>query len=103
MNVEIGAEGAKFPEKEYINGIAVEVYYEPCMYHEAVLTAVHHIFAAALQPFSSTAIQPISNCTQIRSPTISGQDLFRATINNTTYSPPKISPTGVQLEGNLIL
>ncbi len=26
MNVEIGAEAAKFPEKEYINGIAVEVY-----------------------------------------------------------------------------
>ncbi len=23
MNVEIGAEAAKFPEKEYINGIAV--------------------------------------------------------------------------------
>jgi hypothetical protein len=26
MNVEIGAEAAKFPEKEYINGIAVAVY-----------------------------------------------------------------------------
>jgi hypothetical protein len=26
MNVEIGAEAAQFPEKEYINGIAVEVY-----------------------------------------------------------------------------
>jgi hypothetical protein len=27
MNVEIGAEAAQFPEKEYINGIAVAVYY----------------------------------------------------------------------------
>jgi len=26
MNVEIGAEAAQFPEKEYINGIAVTVY-----------------------------------------------------------------------------
>jgi hypothetical protein len=25
MNVEIGAEAALFPEKEYVNGIAVEV------------------------------------------------------------------------------
>jgi hypothetical protein len=28
MNVEIGAEAAQFPEKEYINGIAVGVYVE---------------------------------------------------------------------------
>ncbi len=27
MNVEIGAEAALFPEKEYINGIAVAVHY----------------------------------------------------------------------------
>jgi hypothetical protein len=27
MNVEIGAEATQFPEKEYINGIAVAVYY----------------------------------------------------------------------------
>jgi hypothetical protein len=27
MNVEIGAEAAQFPEKEYINGIAVAVHY----------------------------------------------------------------------------
>ncbi len=26
MNVEIGADAALFPEKEYINGIAVAVY-----------------------------------------------------------------------------
>ncbi len=26
MNVEIGAEATQFPEKEYINGIAVAVY-----------------------------------------------------------------------------
>jgi hypothetical protein len=26
MNVEIGAEAVQFPEKEYINGIAVAVY-----------------------------------------------------------------------------
>ncbi len=29
MNVEIGAEAAQFPEKEYINGIAVAVYVLP--------------------------------------------------------------------------
>jgi hypothetical protein len=29
MNVEIGAEAALFPEKEYINGIAVAVWYLP--------------------------------------------------------------------------
>jgi hypothetical protein len=27
MNVEIGAEAAQFPEKEYINGIAVAVWF----------------------------------------------------------------------------
>ncbi len=26
MNVEIGAEAAQFPEKEYINGIAIAVW-----------------------------------------------------------------------------
>jgi hypothetical protein len=26
MNVEIGTEAAQFPEKEYLNGIFVEVY-----------------------------------------------------------------------------
>jgi hypothetical protein len=29
MNVEIGAEAALFPEKEYINGIAVAVWVRP--------------------------------------------------------------------------
>jgi hypothetical protein len=29
MNVGIGAEAALFPEKEYINGIAVAVYWKP--------------------------------------------------------------------------
>jgi hypothetical protein len=27
MNVELGAEATQFPDKEYINGIAVAVYY----------------------------------------------------------------------------
>jgi hypothetical protein len=31
MNVEIGAEAALFPEKEYINGIAVAVH-SPSLY-----------------------------------------------------------------------
>ncbi len=30
MNVEIGAEAAQFPEKEYINGIAVAVQLYSC-------------------------------------------------------------------------
>jgi hypothetical protein len=33
MNVEIGAEAAQFPEKEYINGIAVAVW---CAVHNVV-------------------------------------------------------------------
>ena len=32
MNVEIGAEAAQFPEKEYINGIAVAVYMNIVLY-----------------------------------------------------------------------
>jgi hypothetical protein len=31
MNVEIGAEAALFPEKEYIKGIAVAVYHVPSL------------------------------------------------------------------------
>jgi hypothetical protein len=31
MNVEIGAEAALFPEKEYINGIAFAVYFTLCI------------------------------------------------------------------------
>jgi hypothetical protein len=31
MNVEIGAEAALFPEKEYINGIAVAVHINPTL------------------------------------------------------------------------
>jgi hypothetical protein len=31
MKVEIGAEAAQFPEKEYINGIAFAVWYLPCL------------------------------------------------------------------------
>jgi hypothetical protein len=37
MNVEIGAEAALFPEKEYINGIAVAVHHRgpsPCVKSE---------------------------------------------------------------------
>jgi hypothetical protein len=30
MNVEIGAEAAQFPQKEYINGIGVAVYHKNC-------------------------------------------------------------------------
>jgi hypothetical protein len=34
MNVEIGAEAAQFPEKEYINGIAVAVHrVSPICFH----------------------------------------------------------------------
>jgi hypothetical protein len=33
MNVEIGAEAALFPEKEYINGIAVAVQKKDMMRH----------------------------------------------------------------------
>ncbi len=33
MNVEIGAEATLFPEKEYINGIAVAVYPSSAFHH----------------------------------------------------------------------
>jgi hypothetical protein len=33
MNVEIGAEAAQFPEKEYINGIAVAVQNKPLQWY----------------------------------------------------------------------
>jgi hypothetical protein len=36
MNVEIGAEAAQFPEKEYINGIAVAVQFERQIQYTAV-------------------------------------------------------------------
>ncbi len=39
MNVEIGAEAAPFPEKEYINGIAVAVY-TPFLFRSAQLHLV---------------------------------------------------------------
>jgi hypothetical protein len=32
MNVEVGAEAAQFPEKEYINGIAFAGYYSFLLY-----------------------------------------------------------------------
>jgi hypothetical protein len=32
MNVEIGAEAAQFPGKEYINGIAFAVHIKPCTF-----------------------------------------------------------------------
>ncbi len=40
MNVEIGAEAALFPEKEYINGIAVAVCYRICPIENIFLTDV---------------------------------------------------------------
>jgi hypothetical protein len=41
MNVEIGAEAAQFPEKEYINGIAVAVCTEGWSWRELQF----HLFA----------------------------------------------------------
>jgi hypothetical protein len=37
MNVEIRAEAAQFPEKEYINGIAVAVRYYPVVSYRFTL------------------------------------------------------------------
>jgi hypothetical protein len=39
MNVEIGAEAAQFPEKEYINGIAFAVYNDTAL---GVISAKSH-------------------------------------------------------------
>jgi hypothetical protein len=44
MNVEIGAEAAQFPEKEYINGIAV-----------AVCTPDWELIPGLLKKFSNTS------------------------------------------------
>ncbi len=38
MNVEIGAEAAQFPEKEYMNGIAVAVCGRPLEYRDFYTT-----------------------------------------------------------------
>jgi hypothetical protein len=52
MNVEIGAEAAQYPEKEYINGIAVAVGHQPfirtfeSLSHTSIL--IHHRNAAFL-------------------------------------------------------
>jgi hypothetical protein len=48
MNVEIGAEAAQFPEKEYINGIAVAV--------QATLLAVRPV----RQPYAGVDFIPRS-------------------------------------------
>jgi hypothetical protein len=40
MNVEIGAEAALFPEKEYINGIAVAMYYGSILKDQVALWSI---------------------------------------------------------------
>jgi hypothetical protein len=40
MNVEIGTEAAQFPEKEYINIIAVTVHSRQCFYMSKCSTSV---------------------------------------------------------------
>jgi hypothetical protein len=43
MNVEIGAEAVRFPEKEYINGIAVAVWVFGATFWQLGNTAVHDV------------------------------------------------------------
>ncbi len=43
MNVEIGAEAVLFPEKEYINGIAVAVYTNKVLHIQLMLQSLHPI------------------------------------------------------------
>jgi hypothetical protein len=47
MNVEIGAEAALFPEKEYINGIAIAVSDGP-LCHGAITNRCLHFSSIAL-------------------------------------------------------
>jgi hypothetical protein len=42
MNVEIGTETAQFPEKEYINGIFVAVWFEIHSFHTVPAVAVQY-------------------------------------------------------------
>ncbi len=51
MNVEIGAEAAQFPEKEYINGIAVAVQGSLVPLHSKFSRTLH--FSDVLSPFTS--------------------------------------------------
>jgi hypothetical protein len=51
MNMEIGAEAAQFPEKEYINGIAVAV----CLHRMAL-----RIFHFTLHYITQTTVNTIS-------------------------------------------
>jgi hypothetical protein len=59
MNVEIGAEAAQFPEKEYINGIAVAVYNTITICPAQYVTFLAIIFCSLTQYNSSL---PSLNC-----------------------------------------
>ena len=70
MNVEIGAEAALFPEKEYINGIAVAVWSTKTL--DAVAALPHQVQAQKLlNEFHDTAAARPSHpqtTTQSRAP-----------------------------------
>jgi hypothetical protein len=61
MNVEIGAEAAQFPEKEYINGNAVVVQLSTAGYHwsENQLSNISHSISS--QVSFKTVVQYMSN------------------------------------------
>ncbi len=48
MNVEIGAEAAQFPEKEYINGIAVAVCCVIIWHRDIMLTSHNTVYLQIL-------------------------------------------------------
>jgi hypothetical protein len=60
MNVEIGAEAALFPEKEYISGIYVAVYSEFCIYSRATFYPPR-----LLVPIQSTCIFSVYKYTHL--------------------------------------
>jgi hypothetical protein len=53
MNVEIGAEAAQFPEKEYVNGIAVAVYFiQHCFIWGPSDSTVHGVGCPGIEPWT---------------------------------------------------
>ncbi len=54
MNVEIGAEAAQFPEKEYINGIAVAVQFSTGTITQLLRPPVLYLENPGLQVFTCT-------------------------------------------------
>jgi hypothetical protein len=64
MNVEIGAEAALFPEKEYINGIAVAEHGIACSPHPPLVDICRQTLSL-LNPFLPTSLEHLSYLSKV--------------------------------------